>query len=502
MAARSPARSSAGPGRDVELHPHLGGDDAGQRGLAEPGRPGEQQVVGGLAPPAGGLEDHRQVLLQLGAGRRTRRGGAAGGRRPRPPRARRPAPGRGTRHARRAARTFSASRRSSSACSDGGRPPAAPRGSPRCRSPSPASASRTSADRGRSEPCRPTRRRGPAPTSRLAARPAAARPSSCRRPGTRQRDARSTTATMSTSARRRVGGEDGQRQRRPDAVGGDAATRTWPARPAREAVQRLRVLADVVVDVEERARASAPSSARVRGVTVHEVADAADLEEDLAVGAPLEHRAPQRADHRRPPVAAATLGLQWGHGQVAQRERGGVGGVGRLGRRGQPQPRLHHPLHLLLARRAPAGHGLLDLVGRVLHDLAAGRRGLGQRQAAGLPHAHRRAHVDLEEHVLDGHDVRPQLGDERGQLAPQLGQALAAAGRRPAVRTTPSATARTVRGARRLERGVAAAGQPGIDAQDQHGHGPGAQAPDGARRWRRRLPLGRSGHRVRTQVRT
>ena len=37
----------------------------GQRGLAEPGRAGEQQVVGGLAPPAGGLEDDRQVLLQL-----------------------------------------------------------------------------------------------------------------------------------------------------------------------------------------------------------------------------------------------------------------------------------------------------------------------------------------------------------------------------------------------------------------------------------------------------
>ena len=50
---------------EVELHPHLDGDDARQRGLADAGRAGEQQVVGGLAPPAGGLEDHRQVLLEL-----------------------------------------------------------------------------------------------------------------------------------------------------------------------------------------------------------------------------------------------------------------------------------------------------------------------------------------------------------------------------------------------------------------------------------------------------
>jgi hypothetical protein len=53
-------------GGDLEVRRHLGRDDAGQRGLAEPGRPGQQEVVGGLAPPAGGLEDHRQVLLHLG----------------------------------------------------------------------------------------------------------------------------------------------------------------------------------------------------------------------------------------------------------------------------------------------------------------------------------------------------------------------------------------------------------------------------------------------------
>ena len=65
MAARSPARSSAGPDVMCRVHAHLGGGDAGQRGLAEAGRAGEQQVVDGLAAPPGRLDDDAEVLLQL-----------------------------------------------------------------------------------------------------------------------------------------------------------------------------------------------------------------------------------------------------------------------------------------------------------------------------------------------------------------------------------------------------------------------------------------------------
>jgi hypothetical protein len=54
------------PGGDLEPDLHLGGDDAGQRRLAQAGRPGEEQVVGRLAPAARRLQDDRQVLLQLG----------------------------------------------------------------------------------------------------------------------------------------------------------------------------------------------------------------------------------------------------------------------------------------------------------------------------------------------------------------------------------------------------------------------------------------------------
>ena len=63
-------RQIAGPferraGRDVQRDAHLGGGDAGQRRLAQPGWTGEQQVVDGLAASPGRLDDDPQVLLQL-----------------------------------------------------------------------------------------------------------------------------------------------------------------------------------------------------------------------------------------------------------------------------------------------------------------------------------------------------------------------------------------------------------------------------------------------------
>ena len=49
--------------RDVQVHAHLGGDDARQRGLAQPGRAGEQQVIDGLATPARRLENDPRCSL-------------------------------------------------------------------------------------------------------------------------------------------------------------------------------------------------------------------------------------------------------------------------------------------------------------------------------------------------------------------------------------------------------------------------------------------------------
>ena len=50
---------------DVQMAAHLGRDDARHGGLAEPGRTGEQEMVGGLVPATSGFEDDREVFLQL-----------------------------------------------------------------------------------------------------------------------------------------------------------------------------------------------------------------------------------------------------------------------------------------------------------------------------------------------------------------------------------------------------------------------------------------------------
>ena len=64
MAARSPARSSAGPLVGVQARTHLVGDDARQARLAETGRAGEQHVVDGLAALLGRGQHDLEVLAQ------------------------------------------------------------------------------------------------------------------------------------------------------------------------------------------------------------------------------------------------------------------------------------------------------------------------------------------------------------------------------------------------------------------------------------------------------
>ena len=65
IAARSPARSMAGPGRVADVDPELAGDDRRERRLAEAGRAVQQDVVGRLSPALRRLQQHRQVGLDL-----------------------------------------------------------------------------------------------------------------------------------------------------------------------------------------------------------------------------------------------------------------------------------------------------------------------------------------------------------------------------------------------------------------------------------------------------
>ena len=184
MAARSPARSSAGPGRDVQVHAHLGGDDAGERGLAEPGR--ARRAAGGRRPGRARRAASRMIArCSLSSAWPTNSSSRRG---PQPglvgaPRRRRPAPGRGTRHARRAPSSRQARRaadRRRVAVRRAAR--AAPRGSRRARSrgrPAPRATSPTGAP-----PCRPPADDGSSIGSVepvASARPAGARRSSCRR---------------------------------------------------------------------------------------------------------------------------------------------------------------------------------------------------------------------------------------------------------------------------------------------------------------------------------
>ena len=75
----------------------------------------------------------------------------------------------------------------------------------------------------------------------------------------------------------------------------------------------------------------------------------------------------------------------------------------------------------VLAGGAASGHRFLHLVRCVLHDRTPGVDRFGHRDAAGLTDAHRGAHVDLEEHPLDRHDVGAEgLGVVRAEEPPGL----------------------------------------------------------------------------------
>ena len=65
METRSPGRSMAGPEVMRMLSAHFGGDDAGQRGLAQAGRAVEQDVVERLVAGGGGLHVDTQAVLDF-----------------------------------------------------------------------------------------------------------------------------------------------------------------------------------------------------------------------------------------------------------------------------------------------------------------------------------------------------------------------------------------------------------------------------------------------------
>ena len=65
IAARSPARSMAGPDRVADVDPELARHDRREGRLAETGRAVQEDVIRRLSPALGRLQQHRQVGLDL-----------------------------------------------------------------------------------------------------------------------------------------------------------------------------------------------------------------------------------------------------------------------------------------------------------------------------------------------------------------------------------------------------------------------------------------------------
>lgn len=149
---------------------------------------------------------------------------------------------------------------------------------------------------------------------------------------------------------------------------------------------------------------------------------------------------------------------------MTQSEGRGIGGVGGSRWCTESEANLHHALNLLLARSTPTGDRLLHLIRRVLDDRASGAVRQGQHQATGLSHAHGGAHVDLEEHLLDGDAVRGELRQELLEIGVQTrqagGQGIVGGCTEHPERYRPGLAAVGV------DDGVSAAGQTRIDAED------------------------------------
>ena len=165
-------------------------------------------------------------------------------------------------------------------------------------------------------------------------------------------------------------------------------------------------------------------------------------------------------------------------------------------RLGQTQQGLHHLLHLHFVGVAPTGYRRLDLVGRVLHDLATGIDCFDHGNATGLTNRHRRAHVHLKQHALDRHCGDRKLSEQRTQFRLKLGESVMdLVGRRRAHHAQGHGPWRGARG--HLEHAIAASGQPRVNTNYEHAYdrshlprkseGPGSKAGSSLSIWIRSL---------------
>ena len=99
----------------------------------------------------------------------------------------------------------------------------------------------------------------------------------------------------------------------------------------------------------------------------------------------------------------------------------GVGGIW-AGDLGAGEQALDHEMDLRLFGIAAADHRFLDQAGSIFADEHAGAGGNGENDAAGLAELEGRLRVLVDEHLLDGGGVGPVLGDQRFELAGEVGE--------------------------------------------------------------------------------
>ena len=279
---------------------------------------------------------------------------------------------------------------------------------------------------------------------------------------------------MSTSAAGRVRGEDRQRQRRADAVGAEqhlerrplvaaAGSRTASGRPRGCGGGRRGTPVDVGSSSAERARRDGD-----------EVADAADLE---------EHRARRRRARARSPRSEPIIaGLRCDGGRRGAR----IGAMARwhrasaaasaasagCGRRGEAEPGLHHLLHLRLvgarrSRRRPPSPGSGVYCTTSQPAAAASARA----SPLACPTLIAVRTLTWKNTCSTATTSGRNSAISAASSALQRGQPLRQRVGRAACGCTPSATARAPSAPGAVEHGVAAAGEPGVDAQHRGSDG-------------------------------
>lgn len=157
---------------------------------------------------------------------------------------------------------------------------------------------------------------------------------------------------------------------------------------------------------------------------------------------------------------------------MAKRDRDGIGGVRRRKTRWQTEQGLHHRTDLILASRARASDRLLDLVRRILRDIAPGTGRLGHGQAARHAHAHRRRDIVLKQHPFDRDDVGTKFDDQGTKFCLHLRQPVRKIERWVGANHPGSNRPRATT---MLDTAIATPRETGIDSQHEHVYDPSAR---------------------------